>query len=80
MNKNQNHHSPFLVLNLSLDIIDGIRRFDFKRDRLPCKGLDENLHLGHQWGKSSTTMDNESHLDGGNRSIGNCTVFEQQVT
>ena len=33
-----------LVLDLLLDIIDGIRRLDFKRDGFASQGLDEDLH------------------------------------
>jgi len=33
-----------LVLDLGLDIIDGIRRLNLKGDRLSCQCLDENLH------------------------------------
>jgi len=35
----------FLVLNLGLDIIDGVRGLDLEGDGLARKGLDENLHL-----------------------------------
>jgi hypothetical protein len=34
----------FLVLDLRLDIIDGVRRFDLEGDGLPGEGLDEDLH------------------------------------
>ena len=37
--------NSFLVLDLSLDVIDGIRSLDIEGDRLSCKGLDENLHF-----------------------------------
>jgi hypothetical protein len=36
--------NSFLVLDLALDIVDGIRRLNLKSDRLSCQGLDENLH------------------------------------
>jgi len=33
-----------LVLNLRLDVVDGVRRLDIKGDGLAGEGLDENLH------------------------------------
>ena len=33
-----------LVLNLLLDIVNGIRRFDLEGNRLAREGLDEDLH------------------------------------
>ena len=33
-----------LILNLALDIVDSVGRFDFKRDRLACQRLYEDLH------------------------------------
>lgn len=33
-----------LVLDLGLDVVDSIRRFDLKSDRLSRERLDENLH------------------------------------
>lgn len=35
----------FLVLNLALDIVDGVAGLDLKGDGLARQGLDENLHL-----------------------------------
>jgi hypothetical protein len=35
----------FLILDLSLDIIDGVRWLDVKSDGLSCKGLYEDLHV-----------------------------------
>jgi len=35
----------FLILDLSLHVVDGIRSLDIEGDRLSCKGLDENLHF-----------------------------------
>ncbi|KAL8136444.1 hypothetical protein V2J09_002445 [Rumex salicifolius] len=35
---------PFLVLDLSLDIINGVRALNFQGDRLPGEGLHEDLH------------------------------------
>ena len=37
-------NSPLLILNLGLHIVDGVGRLHLKGDRLPRKGLDENLH------------------------------------
>ena len=36
--------NTLLVLNLSLDIVDGIRRFHLQGDGLSRQGLDEDLH------------------------------------
>jgi len=41
-------YSPFLVLDLGLDIVDGVGRLHLKGDRLPREGLDENLHLDRE--------------------------------
>jgi len=38
--------NSFLVLNLGLDVVDGVRRFDLKSDGLAGKGLHEDLHVG----------------------------------
>ena len=35
-----------LVLNLRLDVVDGIRGLDLEGDGLPGEGLDEDLHDG----------------------------------
>ena len=37
-------HSTFFVLDFCLDILDGVRGLNLKRDGLPGKGLDEDLH------------------------------------
>ena len=34
----------FFVLNLGLDVVDGVGGLDFKRDGLAREGLDEDLH------------------------------------
>ena len=34
------------TLDLGLDIVDGVRRFNLKGDRLPREGFDEDLHDG----------------------------------
>jgi hypothetical protein len=36
--------SPLLVLNLGLDIVDGVAGLDLKGDGLACEGLHEDLH------------------------------------
>ncbi|KAH8171042.1 hypothetical protein LIA77_09823 [Sarocladium implicatum] len=36
--------NTLLVLNLRLDVVDGIRGFDLKGDSLASEGLDEDLH------------------------------------
>ena len=38
------NYSPFFVLNLRLDVIDGVGRLDLKGDGLPGQGLHEDLH------------------------------------
>jgi len=37
--------NAFLVLDLSLDIIDSIRGLHLEGDRLSCEGFNEDLHL-----------------------------------
>jgi hypothetical protein len=37
-----------LVLNLGLDVVDGVRRLHLQSDGLPCEGLHENLHTTTQ--------------------------------
>ena len=37
-------NAPLLVLDLGLDIVDGVRGLDLKGDGLAREGLDENLH------------------------------------
>jgi hypothetical protein len=34
----------FLVLDLGLDVVDGVRGLDIESDRLSGQGLDENLY------------------------------------
>jgi len=36
--------NSFLVLNLGLHVVDGVRGLNFKSDGLASEGLDENLH------------------------------------
>jgi len=36
---------PLLVLDLGLDIIDGVRGLDLESDGLACESLYENLHV-----------------------------------
>ena len=38
-------HSPFFILDLGLDVVDSVGRFDLQGDRLAREGLDKNLHL-----------------------------------
>ena len=38
----------FLVLNLGLDILNGVRWFDIKSDGLSSEGLHEDLHSSSQ--------------------------------
>jgi hypothetical protein len=45
----------FLILNLLLDVIDGVGRLDLKSDSLAGKGLDKDLH---------TTTETEDQVEG----------------
>ena len=36
--------NALLILDLSLHVVNGVRRLDLKSDRLSREGLDENLH------------------------------------
>ena len=36
---------PFLVLDLGLDVVDGVRALDFKSDGRTGEDLDEDWHL-----------------------------------
>ena len=36
--------NTFFVLDLSLDVLNGVGLFDIKSDSFTCEGLDENLH------------------------------------
>ena len=43
----------FLVLDLGLDVADGVAALDLERDRLPRQRLDEDLHLDSpSWDRS----------------------------
>lgn len=42
-----------LVLDLGLDIVDGVRGLDLKGDGLSGEGLNEDLHAGGKGGKVS---------------------------
>ena len=37
-------HEPFLILNLGLDVVNGVGRLDLEGDSLASQGLDEDLH------------------------------------
>ncbi|BAT01542.1 Os07g0489650, partial [Oryza sativa Japonica Group] len=39
----------FLVLDLGLDIVDGVAALDLEGDGLPRQGLHEDLHLAETW-------------------------------
>ena len=41
--------NTLLVLNLGLDVVDGVRGLDFEGDGLASQGLDENLHGVGMW-------------------------------
>ncbi len=36
--------NPLFILDLGFDVIDGVGRFDLKRDSLACQRLDKDLH------------------------------------
>ena len=36
--------NALLVLDLGLDVVNRVRRLDFKGDGFACQGLDEDLH------------------------------------
>lgn len=38
-------HDTFLVLDLSLDVLDGVRGLDLEGDGLASQSLNENLHF-----------------------------------
>ena len=38
-------NAPLLVLDLGLDVVDGVGRLHLKGDSLAREGLDEDLHL-----------------------------------
>ena len=40
--------NALLVLDLGLDVVNRVRRLDFKGDGFACQGLDENLHTATQ--------------------------------
>jgi len=42
-------HLPLLVLDLGLDVIDGIRGLNLEGDGLAGEGLHEDLHGGCVW-------------------------------
>merc|ERR1712177_104377 len=52
--------NSFLVLDLSLDILDGVRWFNLKGDGLTSEGLDEDLHTSSQ---SQNKMESAFLLD-----------------
>ena len=37
--------NTFFILNLGLNVFDGVSRLNVKSDCLSCKGFDKNLHL-----------------------------------
>ena len=46
-----------LVLDLGLDVVDGVRGLHFERDRLSGEGLDEDLH---GWSRDENFNNNRS--------------------
>merc|ERR1712133_262421 len=40
--------NAFLVLDLGLDVLNGVRRFNLESDGLASQGLDEDLHTSSQ--------------------------------
>jgi hypothetical protein len=41
----QHINSPFLILDLGLDVVDGVRGLHLEGDGLPRESLYEDLHL-----------------------------------
>jgi hypothetical protein len=39
----------FLVLDLGLDVVDGVAALDLESDGLPRQRLHEDLHVGRPW-------------------------------
>ena len=69
---------PFFVLDLSLNIVDGISGFNFEGDSLSSQSLDEDLHTS-----TKTKYEMESGLflrDGKSGEIGGRVVEEQLAT
>merc|ERR1712061_91108 len=52
--------NSFLVLDLGLDILNGVRRLNLKSDGLPSEGLDKDLHTST---KSQDKMESGFLLD-----------------
>merc|ERR1712112_734627 len=52
--------NAFLILDLGLDILNGVRRFNLKSDGLASQGLDEDLHAASQ---SENKMESAFFLD-----------------
>lgn len=46
----------FLVLNLGLDVVNGIRGFDIQSDGLSCKSFDKDLMFFHHDENKSRTL------------------------
>ena len=44
----------FFVLNLCLDVVDGVRSFNIESDGLACQSFDEDLH---------TTSESEDEME-----------------
>ena len=56
-----------LVLDLLLDVVDGVRRLNIEGDGLPGKGLDENLHIRPGGERKEKGEQNVSNEKGGMR-------------
>lgn len=50
----------FLVLDLCLHVINGVRALNLKRDGLSCKRLDEDLHLDVEETVQASNQDNRN--------------------
>ena len=60
--------NPLLILDLGLDIVDGVRGLDFKGDGFACKGLDDCKMLvlhKEQFSDTETYRSAYRHEDGG---------------
>ena len=60
---------PLLVLDLGLDIINGVGGLNLEGDGLSSEGLDEDLHLGWRLGRVYATR---SQVEGGGYIKGGC--------
>ena len=69
-NSDENREAlTFFVLDLGLDIVDGITTLDFESDSLPGEGFHEDLHVCRRQGPELQTTEGVEE-DGGRRRRG----------